>query len=65
MTPSRKLLSPREAEREYQIRGLAHRRVRGNGPPFIKVGKLVFYEPSAVEAWLKQNTYSSTSEYAA
>jgi excisionase family DNA binding protein len=31
-------------------------RVKAKGPPFIKVGRLVRYRRSDVEAWLRANT---------
>jgi predicted DNA-binding transcriptional regulator AlpA len=37
-------------------------RLRGNGPPFIKVGRLVRYRPSGVRAWLDERIRQSTSE---
>lgn len=41
---------------------LAGLRVRGDGPPFIKVGGAVLYDPDAVDAWLSERTRTSTSE---
>ena len=37
-------------------------RVAGDGPPYVKVGRLVRYQPSAVDAWLAGTTRNSTSE---
>jgi predicted DNA-binding transcriptional regulator AlpA len=37
-------------------------RLCGNGPPFIKIGRLVRYRPSAVQAWLDERIRQSTSE---
>ena len=34
---------------------LAQRRFRGQGPPFIKAGRRVFYRWSDVNAWLDAN----------
>ena len=45
--------SPRSVERM---------RSEGTGPPFIKVGRRVLYRPSDVDAWLRQNTFSSTAD---
>jgi predicted DNA-binding transcriptional regulator AlpA len=36
-------------------------RVAGDGPPYVKVGRLVRYRPSDVETWLASLTRSSTS----
>jgi predicted DNA-binding transcriptional regulator AlpA len=33
------------------VKTLANWRVFGDGPDFVKVGRLVRYEPSAVDAW--------------
>ena len=38
------------------------RRVRGDGPPFIKLGSRVLYELTAVNDWLAANSRCSTSE---
>jgi hypothetical protein len=37
-------------------------RLRGTGVPFVKVGRLVRYRPSAVRAYLAENERQSTSE---
>jgi excisionase family DNA binding protein len=39
-------------------------RCRGEGPPFIKVGRSVRYRRSDVDAWLDKQTRQSTSEQA-
>jgi hypothetical protein len=36
-------------------------RVAGDGPPYVKVGRLVRYIPRAVDTWLSSQTRSSTS----
>lgn len=41
---------------------LAEWRCTGNGPHFVKVGRLVRYSPEALQAWIEQNTYTSTSD---
>lgn len=38
------------------------RRVRGDGPPFIKLGTRVLYELTAVNDWLAANSRNSTRE---
>ena len=38
-------------------------RLTGEGPPFMKTGRLVLYEKIALEEWLKKNIFQSTSEY--
>jgi predicted DNA-binding transcriptional regulator AlpA len=37
-------------------------RLHGDGPPFIKIGRLVRYRPSSVQEWLDKQTRQSTSE---
>lgn len=37
-------------------------RVRGEGPPYIKVGRAVRYRDSDVDAWLAARIINSTSE---
>lgn len=36
-------------------------RVQGKGPQFIKIGKLVRYERTELDAWIRANTHSNTS----
>ncbi len=43
---------------------LANQRCRGDGPPFIKLGRLVRYDPSVTDAWLSERVRHSTSEAA-
>ncbi len=37
-------------------------RVRGGGPSYLKLGRLVRYEPAALEAWIDARRLASTSE---
>jgi predicted DNA-binding transcriptional regulator AlpA len=37
-------------------------RVAGDGPPYVKVGRMVRYRPSAVDTWLVNLTRNSTSD---
>jgi predicted DNA-binding transcriptional regulator AlpA len=39
-------------------------RVAGTGPQFIKMGRLVRYRPSDVQAWLAERVRRSTAESA-
>lgn len=41
---------------------LARLRVRGDGPPFIKVGRSVRYDPRDVDEWLAKQKRTSTSQ---
>lgn len=43
---------------------LEARRTRGGGIPFIRVGRLVRYRKSDVDAWLESRRVHSTSEAA-
>jgi len=40
---------------------LAKLRMKGDGPPFVKVGKLVRYPRRLRRAWLRDRTFTSTS----
>ncbi|AMM83211.1 hypothetical protein AZF01_01570 [Martelella sp. AD-3] len=37
-------------------------RLRGGGPPFVKIGKSVRYKRRDITAWLSANTLTSTSQ---
>ncbi len=43
-------------------RALQAWRVRGGGPPFVRVGRLVRYSNGALNDWLSGQTRRSTSE---
>jgi hypothetical protein len=38
--------------RGVSVRTVQRERMLRSGPPFIKLGKAVFYRPAAVDAWL-------------
>lgn len=62
-TPVRQLLNNDEAA---DMMGISRRtlpvwRVQGKGPQFIKIGKLVRYERTELDAWIRANTHSNTS----
>jgi hypothetical protein len=38
---------------------LANQRCRGDGPPFLKVGRLVRYDPELTDAWLAERIRTS------
>jgi Helix-turn-helix domain len=42
---------------------LAKYRCSGGGPKFTKLGSRVVYPREALEAWVTENTVSSTSEH--
>lgn len=39
-------------QRGVSIRSVQRERAQRVGPPFIKVGRKVYYRPAAIEAWL-------------
>ncbi|MGH3426018.1 MAG: helix-turn-helix transcriptional regulator [Mycobacteriales bacterium] len=44
------------------IRTLQGWRWRGGGPPFIRVGRSVRYDPSGLRAWVGAQTRRNTSD---
>ena len=58
------LLTDADLEREYRLQRQTWRRMRstGTGPRFIKLGGRVAYRRSDVEAWLAEQTVTSTAE---
>lgn len=40
------------AARGVSVRTVQRERAQRIGPPFIKLGKQIFYRPAAIEAWL-------------
>ncbi|MEM1346037.1 MAG: helix-turn-helix domain-containing protein [Pseudomonadota bacterium] len=53
-TPTDKLLTRSQVEARYGItkRYLEIAVVRGDGPPYIKLGRSVRYRPSDLDAWI-------------
>jgi hypothetical protein len=41
---------------------LANKRVKGEGPPFVKFGSKVLYEVEALTAWLKAANDNQSSD---
>lgn len=60
--PKRRLLSPRDIEREYGIpkRTLTYWRMEGMGPPFSNCGKLVYYERDDLEKFIASTKIQTT-----
>jgi excisionase family DNA binding protein len=58
------LLTPKEAARllKVSLSWLAKARMRGDGPPFIKVGRSIRYSEAALIQWVKGRQRLSTSE---
>ena len=40
------------AQRGVSVRTVQRERALRSGPPYIKMGRKVFYRPAAIEAWL-------------
>jgi len=49
------------ARHQRSVKTLRNDRLRGGGVPFIKVGRLVRYQLSDIEAWEQANLRRSTS----
>lgn len=58
------LLTPKEAARllKVSLSWLAKARMRGDGPPFIKIGRSIRYSEAALIQWMKGRQRLSTSE---
>jgi predicted DNA-binding transcriptional regulator AlpA len=61
--PITRLLTPAEFARELKMSQswLAKARVRGNGPPFVKIGRAVRYPDPAARNWIEAQTRFSTA----
>jgi predicted DNA-binding transcriptional regulator AlpA len=59
-----KLLKPKEAAEQWKVSvsWLAKARMRGDGPPFIKIGRSIRYSELALLQWMKSHQHLSTSE---
>ena len=62
--PAVVLLTPKEAARllKVSLSWLAKARMRGDGPPFIKVGRSIRYTETSLQQWMKSRQRLSTSE---
>jgi predicted DNA-binding transcriptional regulator AlpA len=58
------LLIPNEAASRLKVSlsWLAKARMRGDGPPYIKVGRAIRYSEAAILQWMKSRQRLSTSE---
>jgi hypothetical protein len=45
----------------FSVRTLQQWRVKGGGPPYIKVGVSVRYNPEAVDVWLNERARTGTA----
>lgn len=50
-------------EPPIQRETLEHWRRVGKGPQFVRINGRIYYEVSAVKAWIAANTHSSTASY--
>jgi hypothetical protein len=59
-----RLLTPYEAATTLRVSlsWLAKARMNGDGPPFVKFGRAVRYEETALHHWMKTRERRSTSE---
>jgi predicted DNA-binding transcriptional regulator AlpA len=58
------LLTAKEASRllKVSLSWLAKSRMRGDGPPYIRVGRSIRYAEPALSQWMKSRQRLSTSE---
>ncbi len=58
------LMTPKEAAHflRVSLSWLAKARMRGDGPPYIKVGRSIRYAEAALMQWMKSRQRLSTSE---
>ena len=59
-----KLLTPKEAAQQLKVSEswLAKARMRGDGPPFIKIGRAIRYSKAALVQWMKAHQHLPASE---
>jgi len=55
-----RLLDRREVEERFGItkRFLEIAVMRGDGPPFVRLGRLIRYRPADIRRWIDDNTVS-------
>jgi excisionase family DNA binding protein len=58
------LLTPNEAAKllKVSVSWLAKARMRGDGPPYIRIGRSIRYSEAALLQWMKSRQRLSTSE---
>ncbi len=64
MAPIMVLLTAKEAARllKVSLSWLAKARMRGDGPPYIQIGRSIRYAESGLIQWMKSRQRLSTSE---
>ena len=57
-------LTPKEAVEllKVSVSWLAKARMRGDGPPFIKIGRCIRYSEAALQEWAKSQQHCSLSK---
>ena len=61
--PHRRLRTPAAADYlGYSESTLEKKRVTGDGPPFIRLGRSIVYDTRDLDAWLAERRATSTSE---
>jgi predicted DNA-binding transcriptional regulator AlpA len=63
-TPTCLLLTPKETATRLRVSTswLAKARMRGDGPPYIKMGRAIRYNEGTILQWMKSRQRLSTSE---
>jgi predicted DNA-binding transcriptional regulator AlpA len=58
------VLTAKEAAHRLKLSAswLAKARMRGDGPPYIRVGRAIRYTEGALLQWMKSHTRTSTSQ---
>jgi predicted DNA-binding transcriptional regulator AlpA len=58
------LLTPKDAAKllKVSLSWLAKARMRGDGPPYIRIGRSIRYSETALLHWMKSHQRLSTSE---
>jgi hypothetical protein len=58
------LLTPREAALRLRVSEsfLAKKRMSGDGPPFLRIGRSIRYSEATLMHWMRAQQRSSTSE---
>jgi len=62
--PAIVLLTPKEAARLIKVSTswMAKARMRGDGPPYIPIGRSIRYSEAALLQWMKSRQRQSTSD---
>jgi len=60
-----RLLTPKEVANflRLSVSWLAKARMRGDGPPYVKLGRAIRYRKGALVQWLRSRQRLSTSEW--